>query len=174
MRDHHRRSLRLRGYDYAQGGAYFITACTRHRACAFGDVVDGQMHSNDAGAVVQVTWNALPRHFPFVELDAFVVMPNHAHGILWIAGNDAGATHASPRQPLPGPRRGSVGAIVGSFKSAASKGINALRGTPGASTWQRNYHEYVVRDEESLNRIRRYIADNPAQWATDRENPGHA
>ena len=81
---HHRRSIRLKGYDYAQAGAYFVTICTQHRACLFGEVVNGQMQLNDAGRFVEQCWLDIPHHFPHVELEAFVVMPNHVHGIIVI------------------------------------------------------------------------------------------
>jgi putative transposase len=121
---------------------------------------------------------AIPDHFPHVLLDEFVVMPNHVHGIIVIMPTHAvGATHASPLQndDTPtrprGPQRQSVGSIVGSFKSAATKRINEQRGTPGAPVWQRDYFEHIIRNDESLNRIREYILNNPLQWALDRENP---
>lgn len=172
---HTRRSIRLKGHDYSQPGAYFVTVCTQDRACLFGEVTDGEMRLNPAGQLVERGWCAIPDHFPLARLDSFVVMPNHVHGIIVLS--NVRATHASPpRDPAPpgrprGPQRHSIGAIVGSFKSAVTKNINASRGTPGAPVWQRNYYEHVVRDEGSLNRIRQYILDNPAQWAMDRDNP---
>jgi len=174
----HRRSIRLKGYDYTQAGAYFITVCTKDRACLFGDVADGVMRLNQMGQIVRQCWLAIPDHFPHVMLDEFVVMPNHVHGILVIMPtHDVGATHASPLQndDTParprGPQRQSVASIVGSFKSAATKRINHHRGTPGAPVWQRNYYEHIIRDDESLNSIRNYIADNPLRWQIDAENP---
>ncbi len=207
-----RRSIRLKGYDYRTPGAYFVTLCTRDRACLFGEVVDGEMRLNEWGEIARRNWLAIPEHFPHVELDEFVMMPNHVHGIIWIVGDDdvvVGATHASPLQqsasplqrPEPpvhpqsqpasplqqsapplrlpshqpteprGPKPGSVGAIIGSFKSATARHINEFRGTPGVPVWQRNYYEHVIRNEESLNRIRQYILANPLCWHTDRENP---
>jgi len=121
---------------------------------------------------------AIPDHFPHVLLDEFVVMPNHVHGILvMMPTHDVGATHASPLQndDTParprGPQPRSVASIVGPFKSAAAKRINEQRGTPGAPIWQRNYYEHIIRDDESLNQIRQYIAENPLRWYLDRENP---
>lgn len=96
----HRRSLRLQGYDYSQAGAYFITVCTHNRACLFGEIVDGTMHENQAGQAVREAWQALPERFPGVDCDAFVVMPNHVHGILVLSGGQA---HLSQ--------------VVGAFKS---------------------------------------------------------
>jgi putative transposase len=83
---HHRRSVRLQGYDYAQAGAYFVTICTQDRECSLGKVVDGEMALSDAGRMVQSVWEGLPGRFPTVELDQFVVMPNHIHGILVLVG----------------------------------------------------------------------------------------
>ena len=169
---HRRRSLRLPRFDYTQQGAYFVTVCTRSRACVFGEIVNGEMQLNDSGRVAQRVWEEIPTHFLQVEIDAWVVMPNHVHGVLVITGPHVGATHASPLQRAgAGPPKRSIGAIVGSYKSAVSKRINAMRGTPGAAVWQRNYYEHVIRNEAALNRIRQYIVDNPARWAEDPENP---
>jgi len=186
---YHRRSTRLRGYDYAQPGAYFFTICTRERKCLFGEIVDGEMVLNERGEIVAACWHDLPNHYPHVRLDAFVIMPNHVHGIIvlldddTIAGADldvvgagVGARHASPLPfdvtPTPrGPKRGSVGAIVGSFKSAVTRRINMMRGTPGMTIWQRNYYEHIIRDKDDLYDIRRYIAENPLKWDLDHENP---
>ncbi len=180
--DHNRRSIRLSGYDYTQPGAYFVTAVTRHRRCLFGDIVNGEMRSSDAGRLAHDLWEAIPRHFPFVQLDAFIVMPNHVHGILAIVAGGAGATHASPLQPDPHHRAGggvrptgssrfSIGAIVGSYKSAVSRRFNRCRYFSGIHLWQRNYYEHVIRDERSLRRLREYITTNPERWQDDLENP---
>lgn len=172
---HHRRSIRLKGYDYTQPGAYFITICTQDRAHLFGEVVDREMRLNDAGRIVREEWFKTAQLRPYVRLDEneFVVMPNHVHGIIWIV-DDVGATRrvAPTTDAAPhGPKSGSIGAIIGQFKSAATKSINALRGIPGAPGWQRNYYEHIIRDEDALNRIRAYILTNPLRWALDRENP---
>ena len=184
---HHRHSIRLRGYDYTQVGAYFITIVTHAscRECLFGDIADGEMQTTDLGRVVAECWDALPSHFPNVELDEFVVMPNHLHGIV-VIGDDASAgrgeaffvvqKNASPLQPQPsspphGTASGSVGAIIQNFKSVSTRKINALRDTAGAPVWHRNYYEHIVRNEKSLNVIRKYISANPAHWANDDENP---
>jgi REP element-mobilizing transposase RayT len=156
--------------------------------CLFGEIVDAEMRLNDAGRMAQQCWCEIPAHFPNVELDEFVVMPNHVHGIIVITlcgrhtdiarvtdANMVGAQHAVP---LPSPKSehfqkpvaGSIPTIIRSFKSAVAKRINEWRGTLGAPVWQRNYYEHIVRDDESLNRIREYIASNPMQWECDREN----
>jgi REP element-mobilizing transposase RayT len=153
---HHRRSMRLPAYDYRSAGAYFVTICTYERELLFEDPV--------LRRVAERLWQRIPRHFPHVRLDEWVIMPNHIHGILVIVGD-----------PLPrrasGVEAGSLGAIVGNFKSVAARRINRLRGTPGMPVWQRNYYEHVVRDEGTLKAIRQYIADNPAQWEWDTYNP---
>jgi len=189
-----RRSIRLRGYDYGSPGAYFVTIVTQGRECLFGQVVNGEMGLNDEGQVARSCWEAIPDHFPAVELDAFVIMPNHVHGIiaitdavrkgeaspeeppstdgLAIAGADPAAEEVvRDASPLQGPRPGSLGAIVGNFKSVTARRVNRMRGTPGAPVWQRNYYEHVVRNELALQAIRQYIADNPARWAWDTYNP---
>ncbi|MDW7710809.1 MAG: transposase [Deferrisomatales bacterium] len=176
---HRRRSIRLRDYDYSSGGAYFVTICAAGRRCIFGAVWNGEMSLNRNGRSVVESWEAIADHFPQVDLDAFVVMPNHVHGILFLHTDSgvtrAGATHASPlRGGALGPARGSVGAVVGSFKSGAARRINQLRNSLGAAVWQRNYYERVIRDDGELADVRQYIMDNPARWADDSENPANA
>jgi putative transposase len=173
---HHRRSIRLKGYDYRRQGAYFVTICTHDRLCLFGEVVGGEMRLNEYGRIALGCWKEIPLHFPQAELDAFVVMPNHVHGIIVLT---VGARHAVPLQngisekteQFGKPVAGSIPTIIRSFKSATTRHINALRGTPGSPVWQRNYYEHIIRNEESLNRIREYIKTNPLRWAMDSENP---
>jgi len=147
-----RRRLRLAGYDYSRPGAYFVTICARDHQCLFGEIVAGAMRRNQIGETVAACWNEIPRHYANVVLDAFVVMPNHLHGILLLT-DLVGAGHA---RPLP--------LIVGSFKSAASRRV-------GARIWQRDYWEHIIRSEDELNRIRHYVDDNPLCWPADPENP---
>ena len=270
---HHRRSTRLRGYDYSGAGIYFVTLCTLSRECLFGDITDASMQPSKAGEIVQEEWLRSATIRSEIALDAMVVMPNHLHGIVIIQGvgatggspaeadplqpadqpsppatatahaanyhpylrdvratggspteadpsqpadqpsppatatahaanyhpclRDVGATGRSPteaaspqperkadrdaclrdvgatgRSPLqPGPAKRSLGALIAGFKAATTKRINAWRGTPGNPVWQRNYYDRIIRDEDELWRIREYIANNPAQWAVDRENP---
>jgi putative transposase len=175
---HHRRSIRLQGYDYRQIGAYFVTICTLHRICLFGDVVDGEMRLNALGRMVETEWLQTPSIRPNVELDAFVVMPNHFHAIVVIvddyrAVNRGGVLQYGRMQYAPtfwSPSQ-TIGAIIRGFKSAITKHINDLRDTPGVPVWQRNYYEHIIRNEEDLNRARDYIANNPTQWMEDETNP---
>jgi len=168
---HHRRSIRLKGYDYSQAGAYFITLCTQDRACLFGKVVNGEMRLNDAGRMVLAEWNRLPERFPQVVLDAFVVMPNHVHGILVITdpAPTVGATVGATLVVAP-----TVGNIIGAFKSRVT--VEYIRGVKTSGwppfrgrLWQRNYYEHIIRNERALNAIRQYIMENPRRWHRDRE-----
>ncbi len=174
MKRHHRRSIRLRGYDYTQPGAYFVTICTHNREPLFGQVEDGRMALNAFGRIVWEEWFRTAQVRPYVELfeDEFVVMPNHIHGIIWIVGKPVGATRrVAPTDGHPrGPAPGSLGAIIVQFKSIVTKRINALRGTPGVPVWQRNYYEHIIRNERALRAIRRYIIENPRRWHLDRYN----
>jgi len=174
------RSIRLPGYDYTRPGAYFVTICTHNREHLLGNVVDGSMRLSTWGQIVQEEWFRTADLRPYVRLetDEFVVMPNHIHGILWIVG-DAGEVIAQRRCATTKPggvtpnnvTPGSLGAIIRAFKSAVTKRINRMRGTPGAPVWQRNYWEHIIRDERALQAIRRYIVNNPLRWHLDRYNP---
>lgn len=155
---------RLSFHDYASAGTYFVTICTRHRAPLFGRILDGAMHLSQAGRIFADCWLQLPHHFPDLELDAFVIMPDHIHGILTITRHQRNRHDMTRREcDIPG----SLGVIIRSLKSATTREINRTRGLPG-SIWQRGYNERIVRSHASLERIRRYIANNPATWHRDR------
>jgi REP element-mobilizing transposase RayT len=171
---HHRRSIRLTGYDYKQSGAYFVTIVTHNRICLFGDISDGEMVLSDTGRIAEVSWVGLLSRFPVVSLDFFVVMPNHIHGILivgaqFIAPALAPYNHVGIAQEGAMNRAPTLGEIIRTYKAASTRMIRQTANLEFA--WQRNYYEHVVRNEESLNRIRQYILENPARWAMDRENP---
>ncbi len=161
-----RRSLRLPGYDYSGEGTYFVTICTRERKCVLGEVIDGSFQANAAGNIVRECWYELPYHYAGLALDAFVVMPNHLHGVLAFV-DDVGAG-LKPALAIK-PRR-NLSEVVRAFKTFSARRINELGGAPGAAVWQRGYYEHIVRGEKSLSEIRRYIADNPRNWAADPEN----
>jgi putative transposase len=167
-----RQSIRLQGYDYSRFGAYYITICARDRQCLFGNVVDRHMQLNQAGLIICSVWDDLPRFYDGIELDAFVVMPNHVHGVV-VINQPVGTIHDSPSHAVPVAQRCRMllAKLIGRFKMVSAKQINALRGSSGQPLWQRNYYEHVIRDDGSLNRIRQYISDNPAQWEFDHENP---
>lgn len=178
--ERHRRSLRLQGYDYAQSGAYFVTLCTCGRTCLFGDIENGLMRLNEYGEIVALEWLNSAEVRAEVECGEFVVMPNHFHGIVYISGgsgmrpeNDIDAVdgeRAYCHTPLRSPSR-NLGAMVRGFKSAAGRRINAIRNTPGAPVWQRNYYEHVIRNDADYNDIAEYIASNPQRWLDDALHP---
>jgi putative transposase len=162
---HRRRSLRLQGYDYAQAGAYFVTICTQDRRCVFGEVVEGLMHLNRAGQLAAAVWRDMLKRFPEIDLDMFVVMPNHLHGIIVLSDSRA-ATRAAP----------TIGDVIGAFKSLfAVQFIDGVKKGRWRAfdrrIWQRNYYEHVIRDERDLDRVCRYIDENPLRWEFDEENP---
>ena len=166
-----RRSIRLRGYDYSQAGAYFLTVCVQNRECLFGEIADGQMALNDAGKVVADEWTKIAKICNEIELDKWIVMPNHFHGVL-VINDSVGAIHESPLQMTVTQRRNmELPKLIGRFKMLSSKRINEIRNTSDVKLWQRNYYEHVIRNDDELNRIREYIVNNPAKWALDRENP---
>jgi putative transposase len=139
-----KRSIRLKGYDYAQPGAYFVTICTYRQGCLFGEVSEGEMALNEFGKVVEEEWYTTAQLRPYVELDAHVIMPNHFHGVLLIVGDGRGTARRAPTCERFGkPVAGSLPTVVGAFKAAVTRRINRMRDTPGAPVWQRNYLDNV-------------------------------
>ena len=178
---HHRRSIRLRGYDYSSPGYYFVTVCTQQRRFLYGAVVDADMQLNDAGQMVERWWQRLAEKFVQVELDEHVTMPNHFHGIIVVVDSRRGAPMCAPSRgrsdevSLP-EKRVSLGEIVQWFKTMTTNEF--IRGVKESGwprfdrkLWQRDYFEHVIRDEKSLNNIRRYIRANPLMWPHDRDKP---
>jgi putative transposase len=153
---HHRRSIRLRGYDYATPGTYFVTICAQNRLRLFGAIADGVMIRSQAGELISSIWESLPLRFPTVELDVFVVMPEHFHAI--VALKEAGI------DTMP------LGNIIGAFKSLTTNvyihGVRESGWPPFEQRlWQRNYYESIIRDADHLARVRNYILTNPARRA---------
>jgi putative transposase len=184
---HHRRSIRLREFDYSSIGGYFVTTCVQNRECLFGDVIDGIMVLNDAGRLVESVWHGLTERFLSLELDAFIVMPNHVHFIVNVAvpGEYDGVArenlatqgcaptfnlHTMENKTDQG-RAPALDRVVGAFKSISATQINRLLSRTGQPLWQRNYYERVIRNESELQGLRDYIIHNPLKWADDTENP---
>jgi putative transposase len=169
-----RRSLRLKNYDYSFAGAYFITICTRNHLCLFGEIHQDKMELSEYGEIVRDEWikSAEIRHE--IELDEYVVMPNHFHAIAWIihVGDRQMGTGDRPvARTAKGPMSQSIGALMAGFKASVTRRVNGIRQTPGLSVWQRNYYEHVIRNDDELFEVRRHILNNPGKWALDLENP---
>ena len=163
----HRRSIRLQGFDYSSAGAYFVTIVAWRREMLFGDVVDGEMKLNQIGEIVSDKWRWLESQYEYVELGAWIVMPNHFHGILIIHEHGRGDSRIAPTQT----KRKPLGRLIGAFKTVSTKHINLLRNTEGQVVWQRNYYEHIIRNEREWENIHSYIESNPSMWADDDENP---
>lgn len=174
---HHRRSIRLKGYDYSQAGLFFITICCQNRICRFGDVVDGEMKLNEYGQIANDEWVKTPEIRPNVELGEFIIMPNHMHGIIRLYGK--GELHSPQmtnelnvsdilgvcKTPLRSPSQ-TIGALVRGYKSSVTKQLGLLGFDE--KLWQRNYWEHIIRNEQSYQTISEYIINNPAKWADDK------
>ncbi|MCJ7436132.1 MAG: hypothetical protein MUO77_21850, partial [Anaerolineales bacterium] len=187
---HHRRSIRLQGYDYSQAGAYYVTIVTWQREFLFGEILNKETKLNKVGKIVDWEWLELPKRLPYIELGAHVVMPNHFHGILFIQEN-VGATRQGQiisqsgteslqiitsesidGSPLPrGPKPASLGAIIAQFKSRVTKRIWKFPELNNTPIWQRNYYEHVIRNQTDLQNKTDYIEANPLLWDEDDENP---
>ena len=179
---HHRRSIRLPGYDYRQPGAYFVTICAYQRQCVFGDVVDGQMVLNQYGMIVADTYQWLCDHYSYLHTDEWLVMPNHFHAIMVITDqsrtdNDKPRRGVSRNAPTTrnaitiNKQRKPLGRLIGAFKTVSTKKINTLRDAPGTKLWQRNYYEHIIRNQDAMDKIRNYIVNNPVSWSIDQLHP---
>ena len=178
--ENRRRSIRLRGFDYAYRGFYFITICTHDKKPTLGKIVDCETRLSDTGRIVENCWLEIPKHFPNVYLDEWIVMPNHIHGIIVIkfpraleVSNEGTVCRAPTSrkndelESFGKPVSGSLATIVRSFKAAATKTVREQFGTEVLPLWQRNYFEHVIRNEKSFHAIQNYIWENPLHWNTD-------
>lgn len=168
MLEFHRRSLRLREYDYSRPSAYFVTICVQHRACLFSRVEQDEMRPTAAGEMIHSWWDRLPSKFPSVSCDAVIVMPNHVHGVLLLSHDP---TEQGQLDNLV-----TLGAVVQWFKAMTTdaymqKVKNEDWPPFNGRLWQRNYYEHIIRNDRDLDRIRDYIDANPSRWAADAENP---
>ena len=185
-----RKPIRLKGYDYGRAGAYFISIVTQGRLCLFGDIVDGEMCSNDAGQMLRQVWDGMPDRFLSIEMDEFVVMPNHIHRVIIIRQSTlaydqpvgASIVGAQSSSDIHSDTRATtrvaptLGDVVGTYKSLTTteygKGVRNMAWPPfDKRLWQRNYYDHIIRNDEEWDRVREYISGNPMLWKTDSESP---
>lgn len=166
-----RRSIRLRNYDYRRCGVYFVTICAYQKRKLFGTVVEGTVSLSSVGEVVSDEWRRIAQARANVEIDHYVVMPNHLHGLLIISERINASSDQCSDGPLSAPRRGvpasSLGSIINQFKGAVTRSVWSNLLHSRKKIWQRNYYDHIVRDEASLNEIRKYIVGNPTRWHDD-------
>ena len=165
-----RHSIRMKEYDYSSPGAYFVTVVTNSHKCIFGKLIDNEMHLYDLGKIAQECWLQLPDHFFDIEVEPFVVMPNHLHGIIIIHENDRRGTiyRAPTTEKFGQPAVGSISTIMRTYKAAVSR--LATRKLGMVKIWQRNYYEHIVRNQSDLESIANYILNNPSHWSDDPDN----
>jgi len=166
---HNRRSIRLSGFDYSRPGHYFVTFAVREMECIFGEVAGGKVVLSDFGKIADEEWQRTFELRPELAKDAYVIMPNHIHGIIRIKTQME--RPRGSRLSIPGTPAGTIGAIMAQYKTIVTKRVNHLRRIQGRTLWHRNYYESVIRDDQALERIRNYISKNPAKWEQDKFNP---
>jgi REP element-mobilizing transposase RayT len=163
-----RKTLRIKKFDYKSAGQYFITFCTEGRRCLFGDRIESRVHLNEAGNILYQDINTIKNRYYGVDVDAFVIMPNHVHAIIILDSEERKRRSSSTDVSLSD--------IVRNIKTytttAYIKGVHEKNWEPfHKRLWQRSYHEHIIRNDKSLENIRRYIIDNPKNWDQDQENP---
>lgn len=176
-----RKTTRLQGYDYSQPGAYFVTLLTYRRQCLFGALINGVVQLTPLGELASTCWKALPSRFQLVQLDEFVIMPDHIHGILILTEDDSIDRIRTRQQETVGPSRteitaslpvappkGSLGSVIAAYKSTVARLYNGMMKSAKTKIWHRNYHDRIIRNEAELYRIQVYIRENPANWLTDK------
>jgi REP element-mobilizing transposase RayT len=165
-------SARAPWWDYGRNAAYFVTICTKNRACFFGEITNGEMKFSSIGNIAKQCWIEIPEHFPFVKLGKFVIMPNHIHGIVIIdkpVGTQNFASLQQPQLSPPqnkfGPQSKNLASIIRGFKIGVTKNARIIN---SGFAWQSRFHDHIIRDDEEFHRISRYIKNNPANWEKDK------
>ncbi|MEK6737432.1 MAG: transposase, partial [Planctomycetota bacterium] len=186
---HHRKSIRLKEYDYSKPNAYFITICTYNKECIFGAITNGEMHLNEYGKIVDNEWLKTPTIRQYVLLDKYIIMPNHFHGIIIIVDNvnicrdtapvsscatvEVAESRNPPFEQFGRPTSHSIPTIIRSFKAATTKQIREVQKKHHQTVWQPRFYEHIIRNPHELDQTREYIIYNPLKWALDSENPNN-
>ncbi len=162
-------TTRLRNWNYASDGSYFITICTKGHTPVLGEIQCGTMQLNQFGRIAEQCWFDLPNHYPNLTLDAFCIMPDHLHGIMIINNTaivETGLKPVSTTDPVTKPNSNNHGIFefIRAFKTFSTRRMNELDNTAGKSRWQSRFHDHVIRNEQELHRIRQYIMNNPTKW----------
>lgn len=183
-----RKSNRLKNFDYSSSGWYFVTICTQNRECLFGNIIDNHMVLNKYGKIINKYFLEIPKHYNNVELDEFIIMPNHIHGIIVIRNSNQSVGNDLRVVPINNNQVGHGGPtlqnirqqqllfrIIKCFKTITTKiyidGVKNNQFPPfNKRIWQKSYYDHIIRNEYSLFRIRKYIKDNPKNWEDDRNN----
>ena len=188
---HHRRSIRLKGYDYSQSGYYYVTISSQNRECFFGEIIDSEIFLNKCGKMIENVWKEIPMFYRGSMIDEYIVMPNHIHGIIGIdvgvdpcifpdnrvnVNNENNRINGQVRGPAPTSLLISLPEIIKRFKTLTTKkyiyGVrNHFWDSFNKRLWQRNYYEHIIRGKEELDNIRKYIRNNPHKWFEDENNP---
>lgn len=168
---HHRRSIRLKGYDYSRNGAYFVTMCIQNRECRLGKIVDNKMILNDAGTMIRSVFEEIPQSYPSAGIEIYQIMPNHVHAIIYV-GKGPCACPSGQGQPRGVAPTLSLPDIIHRFKTLTTKRymdhVIQRNWQPFLKKlWQRNYFEHIIRDESEFDRLYEYIVNNPLNWAID-------
>ncbi|WP_461640387.1 transposase [Labilibaculum euxinus] len=157
-------------WNYSNEGSYFVTICTYKKQLFFGSITDQKMELSEIGKLAHQFWCGIPDHFPFAKLHAFVVMPNHVHGIIEIFNSEEtlhatsvhnGSDSKNEKMAAISPKKGSLASILRSYKSAVTK---EARKTDPDFEWQERFYDHIIRDDQEYHRIENYINNNPRKW----------
>jgi putative transposase len=150
----------MKNFDYTSAGAYYVTICTAQRIHSLSRIIEQEVHLSTLGCIVEEEWLRAETIREYIHIGAYVIMPNHIHGLVYI--NDVDRSNTNDRSTTLAPR--SLGAVIGQFKRATTARARQLGIEPPNGIWQRNFYEHIVRNDADHSRIVAYIAANPRRW----------
>jgi len=163
-----RKSPRLRDYNYSQSGAYFVTICTNQRRHLFGAVDAGVMHCGRLGQIAEYELQLIPQRWRHIDLDLFVIMPNHIHAIIIISDRENVGTAFLPSAETPS-KQPILGHVIGNYKAGVTRLAHQQQLIKASELiWQMRFHDHIIRNEAGLNHIRDYVLHNPELWQQDK------